>query len=105
MHGQLALDVAGVPDAFGLDQHQVHLLGGHRPGVLVELGSDTEAKLDVYDLLGRRVRNLAERTLPAGATVHVWDGRDASGRRLGSGVYFVRLSTPGGSASTRVLLP
>jgi len=77
---------------------------GGMPSVLVELPQPEAARLDVYDLQGRRVRNLADRELPAGATVHAWDGRDESGRRMGAGVYFARLTTPQGRFTARILL-
>jgi hypothetical protein len=45
-------------------------------------------RLDVFDLQGRRVARLADRVLPAGATVLAWDGAAAHG------MYFARLVTP-----------
>ena len=47
--------------------------------------------LAVYDLSGRRVAVLARGEFPAGEYTQVWDGRDASGARVGSGVYFYRI--------------
>jgi YVTN family beta-propeller protein len=55
------------------------------------LGEDAAGELAVYDLAGRRVRLLAQGSWSAGAHVYHWDGRDDSGRRIGSGVYAVRL--------------
>jgi hypothetical protein len=51
-----------------------------------------QVKLDVYNILGQRVVNLADRLLPAGVHQFVWDGRGANGAELASGVYFFRLS-------------
>jgi hypothetical protein len=50
-----------------------------------------EASLAVLDLQGRVVRLLGEGTQAAGLHRFVWDGRDASGLRVSSGLYFVRL--------------
>lgn len=47
--------------------------------------------LDVFDLLGRRVRTLVDDALPAGIYQAVWDGRDDSGRPVASGVFLYRL--------------
>jgi hypothetical protein len=52
-----------------------------------------EANLELYDVAGRRVWSHAMGTLPAGQHSAEWNGRDASGRRAPSGVYFVRLRT------------
>ncbi|MCE5270839.1 T9SS type A sorting domain-containing protein [bacterium] len=48
--------------------------------------------LKVYDLRGRLVRTLLDRLFAPGAYSVLWSGDDDSGRRLGSGVYFYRLS-------------
>jgi hypothetical protein len=46
----------------------------------------------IYDLAGRRVRNLAlQRTRPSGAHLIHWDGRDGSGKLLPPGSYVVRV--------------
>jgi len=47
--------------------------------------------LDILDVRGRLVRSLAWGPGAAGRHEAAWDGTDASGRRLPSGAYFVRL--------------
>jgi len=47
--------------------------------------------LEIYNLLGQRVRTLVERVKDAGSHTVVWDGRDKSGNPLPSGVYLYRL--------------
>ena len=61
------------------------------------------ARLAVYDVSGRLVAVLAEGVHEAGEHEAVWNGRDAAGRQLGSGVYFVRLEFAG-SVSTRKMV-
>jgi C1A family cysteine protease len=61
------------------------------------------ARLAVYNVSGRLVAVLAEGVLDAGEHEAVWNGRDATGRQLGSGVYFVRLEVAG-SVSTRKMV-
>ena len=56
----------------------------------------------IYDLRGRRVRDLVDEDLGAGRHVRDWDGRDDAGQALPSGVYFVRLG--GGDASETMKL-
>lgn len=55
-------------------------------------GGPAAVALEMYDLGGRLVRTLVRATQPAGRYQVTWDGRDDHGRRLASGVYFVRLS-------------
>jgi hypothetical protein len=56
----------------------------------------------VYDVIGRRVRGLlGGADAPAGTLT--WDGLDDRCSPVPSGVYFLRLSSPGGSAVRRVV--
>jgi hypothetical protein len=57
------------------------------------LAGDGEVRMSVYTVAGGHVRQLVRRPLEAGAFTVVWDGRDASGRRVASGVYLYRLTT------------
>jgi hypothetical protein len=60
--------------------------------------------LTVHNVSGQVVRTLLDETLPAGPAKAVWDGRDDSGERLASGVYFARLSAGGDSAFRKMTL-
>ncbi len=77
---------------------------GPGPALAIEMPSAAPARVDLFDLEGRRVRTLANRDLPAGLTLIPWDGRDAAGRSLPRGIYFARLASPVVTATARVLL-
>ncbi len=68
------------------------------------LATDGATQLGVFDLHGRLVRSLVRDILPAGAHTVTWNGRDALGRPVSSGVYFVRMLTPEGEQLSRKLL-
>jgi M6 family metalloprotease-like protein len=55
------------------------------------IGTSSAVTLEVFDILGRRVRTVEDRNLGRGRYSQVWDGRDDHGRQLGSGVYLIRL--------------
>ena len=59
--------------------------------------------LRVFDAQGRLLRTLVEGEQPAGQASRLWDGRDAQGRRVPTGVYFYRLEA-GGEVLTRKLM-
>lgn len=51
------------------------------------------ARLAVYDVAGRRIRVLSGGFHPAGRHELEWRGDDEQGRRVGGGVYYLRLET------------
>ncbi len=59
----------------------------------------------VYNVGGALVRTLVDRRdHPSGRYMVRWDGRDDSGRRLGSGVYFYKLETAWGATDSKKLI-
>ncbi|MBM4116175.1 choice-of-anchor D domain-containing protein [bacterium] len=76
------------------------------PNVTVpfSLAAAGRARLAVYDVPGRLVRELLNEPRPAGEHAVVWDGRDEAGRAAGTGVYFVRLEAAGLAESQKLVL-
>jgi hypothetical protein len=62
------------------------------------------ARLDVFDVNGRRVRTLLREELDAGPHEVVWDGCDRTGARAAAGVYHVRLDAANWGTLTRKLV-
>jgi WD40 repeat protein len=60
--------------------------------------------LTVYDITGRTVRTLKNGYTSGGVLEIVWDGRDANGRIVASGVYVYRLAAKQGVATKRMTL-
>jgi hypothetical protein len=50
-----------------------------------------DVRLEVYDVLGRRVRTLVDRSYDAGRHTVRWDGRNDTGQAVASGIYLGRL--------------
>jgi len=69
-----------------------------------ELDAPGRATLDVYDAGGRLVATLLDGSHPKGRFQIIWDGTDASGRALSSGVYFCRLRAERSSGTQKVVL-
>ena len=68
------------------------------------LPSTGTANLAVYSITGQKVRDLVNGPMSAGAHSIVWDGRDASGQPVSSGVYLTRLSQGSHTTASRMLL-
>ena len=73
-----------------------------RTTITFDLARRAPVSLAVYDVAGRRVRSLIDggTELEAGAHTAEWNGLDESGRRVAAGLYFGRLTAPGGDAAT-----
>ena len=59
--------------------------------------------LKVYDVLGKEIAILVNEEKPAGIYDIVWNGKNNSGIKLTSGVYFYRL-TAGSFVQTRKMI-
>jgi hypothetical protein len=59
--------------------------------IAYDLASSEDVTLAIFDVQGKRVRELVNGNQPAGRYRVDWDGRDAGGQQVASGVYFYRL--------------
>ena len=72
--------------------------------IALVLPSETRVSLRIYDVRGRLVRTLLDGSLIAGVHRLAWDGRNAGGRAVGTGIYFARWSAGKSGGSERLLL-
>ncbi len=68
------------------------------------LAQSGSVRLELYDTRGQKVRTLVTGARSAGLHEVRWDGRDDSGRDVGSGVYLVRLQEPTGTRLAKAVL-
>jgi hypothetical protein len=81
---------SSIPARFALHQNQPNPFRA-RTTIKFELPVGAMVRLEVFDLLGRRVRVLANRYYPPGYQSVEWDQHDAAGAQVGPGVYFYRI--------------
>jgi hypothetical protein len=94
---------AGVDEDAAADPERVmDQLGAPVPNPLVSftrfpytLSEDGRSRLAVYDVAGREVAVLMDGVHAAGCYETSWDGRDARGKEVRRGVYFLRLERGG----------
>ena len=60
--------------------------------------------LAVYNVMGQKVRTLIDGAIPGGQHSVVWDGKDASGADVATGVYFYRLVGDNFNSSKKMVL-
>ncbi|MBN2200805.1 T9SS type A sorting domain-containing protein, partial [bacterium] len=68
------------------------------------LADPSRVTADVWNLMGRRIASLADRTFPAGEHALAWDGTDEKGLPAPSGVYLIRLQAGGNTAVRKMVL-
>jgi hypothetical protein len=76
--------------------------GGIR--ILLMLTRPSRTSVDIFDVSGRLVRTLVDQALPAGNHQLHWDGRNARGRDVASGVYFCRARAGTYADTTKILI-
>ncbi len=69
-----------------------------------DLPEPTQVRLDVYDMMGRRVTTLIDGQYAAGKHEATWDARADSGSPVASGIYLYRLRAGSFEAVGRMLL-
>jgi hypothetical protein len=70
----------------------------------VDLPKATEVEVAVYDLLGRKIASLLSGNQAAGEYTLEWNGRDASGMVVPTGMYLLRLSSDEFNATQKIML-
>ncbi len=68
------------------------------------LPEKTKATLSIYDVQGTLVRTLVDEMVGEGYQERIWDGKDASGSQVGSGVYFYRLTAGDKTLTKKMVL-
>jgi hypothetical protein len=89
------------PDGFGLEQN---FPNPFNPATTIgyDLDENAHVSVTVYDVLGQFVTRLIEGPRSAGYNAVVWNGRNAEGAPMNSGVYFYRLEMRGESGRLSV---
>ena len=102
------LDVASVPRG---KSHAQVWLGRNAPNpftaktrIAYELNRSGAVRLSVYTPAGRLVTRLVDGYLEPGSYSASWDGRDASGSEVASGMYYYRLDAGDVSHTGRMVL-
>ena len=61
-------------------------------------------KIEIYNMLGQRIRTLIDQNRPAGNYSIMWNAKDDSGANVASGMYFYRMNAGDFSALRKLVL-
>jgi hypothetical protein len=69
-----------------------------------DMASAGQVTIQVFDVSGRLIRTLLDARAELGRHQVAWDGKDASGSSVPSGIYFYRMKTSGFDATKKMIL-
>jgi hypothetical protein len=104
IHGPaLASRKPAVPVAFTLAQNYPNPFNPNTE-ISYDLPHDCHVNLVIYNVAGQRVATLVDGFQTAGQKIARWDGKDASGINVSSGVYFYQIKAANFSAIKKMIL-
>ena len=101
--GLVLVSESVLPTEYALDQNYPNPFN---PSTTIRYALPEESKvtLVIYDILGREVIELVSETQPAGKHQVVWQGQNAFGQPVASGIYIYRYSAGGYTDMKKMLL-
>lgn len=93
----------GLPTSYSLDQNYPNPFNPST-GINFALPVASRVRLDIYNVLGQRVTTLVDEHLPAGNHTVTWEGTNADGALVSSGVYFYRITAEDFAAAKKMML-
>jgi hypothetical protein len=90
INGSFRLDGKAIPDSYGLEQNSPNPFNPVTD-INYALPQAGDVKMTIYNVLGQSVRDLVNGYQEAGNYTVTWDGKDAFGKPVASGVYFYRI--------------
>jgi len=92
-----------VPSAFALNQNYPNPFNASTT-IRYSLPTPSAVTLSIHNILGQRVRVLANQFMPAGEHEVKWNGKDHGGSDVASGVYFIVMQTGGDQAVRKAMV-
>ncbi len=103
-------DPTAVDDQISVIPDRFEILGNYpnpfNPSTTIEFSTTRtlEIKLEVFNVLGQKVKTLISGAYPAGVHQIVWDGTDNEGDEVATGVYFARLRGEESQSTRKMML-
>lgn len=84
-------DNSGLPMTFAMAQNYPNPFNPTTE-ISFSLPTNQYVELDIFNVLGQKVRSLVNQDMAAGEHTVMWDGRNSGGATVSSGVYFYRIA-------------
>jgi hypothetical protein len=96
-------DLSGVPEEFYLEQNYPNPFNPETR-ISYHLTSGGFTTLSIFDMLGREIKVLVSKDQQSGSYTVNWNGADASGKKVSSGIYLYTLRTENFAASKKMVM-
>ena len=101
--GEKTLDVVAVPNEFALHPNYPNPFNPST-NIDFDIVKDGHTQVVVYDIMGRKIKNLIGENMKAGYHTVAWNGKNDSGNNVSAGVYLCTLSTSSFTKTIKLLL-
>jgi hypothetical protein len=98
-----AIEETNVPKEYALSQNYPNPFNSET-AIEYSLAKEGKVKIDVYNILGQKVKTLVDEKQAAGHKRITWDGKNNMGQPVGSGMYFYRIEAEGFVQNKKMLL-
>ena len=92
-----------LPERYVLQQNYPNPFNMHTT-IQYEIGGTENVQLKIYNITGQQIRVLVDEKQQPGSHVVLWDGCDAKGHAMASGLYLYRLQTENFQSIKRMIL-
>ncbi len=99
-----ALNIDFAPGSVSLTGNLLRPRDGVPTSIRTTIFTSGRVTVRVYDSEGRPVRTIYEADQPAGAFTVTWDGKNAAGTAVPSGLYFVAVNGPKVNVKAKIVV-
>ena len=92
-----------LPDEYSLSQNYPNPFNPST-SIRFALPHTGHVSLEIYNMLGQRVRTLVDEEMKAGYYTIEWNGQGIDGKQVASGIYFYRMNTGNYQETKKMLL-
>jgi spore coat protein CotH len=96
-------DMSGMPSSFGLLPNFPNPFN-NTTNIRFYLKSQLKISLNIFDITGRRIRNLISGVLESDLYIISWNGMNDNGVAVSSGIYFCQMNSGKKSTTIKILL-